>query len=707
MALLLVLALVASGCTTLGWGWNAFGQLGTGTGVDETTPVAGSLPDWREVEAGGSQTCAIAVDDSLWCWGWNYFGGVGDGTTNTRGRPVRVGTDTDWADLTVGFAHACATKGNGSLWCWGANAARQLGDYTTTDRWSPTQVLAGPNWTSVEAGFNTTCALNDNADLWCFGSNLSGQIDTTPSTSEDPTRLGNGWVDIAVSVGTICGVLGTNDLWCWGRDDAGELGDGAPANPAPTPKQVSPGTTWVSVDAGDYHLCAIETTGSLFRWGESTDGQVGDGTTGAIVWSPVAVASGTKWAEIDPGDLFTCGRQTDSTLWCWGSDSQQRLGNGTASGTVPIPAQLGSENDWEEVSTGGGQTCARREAAIWCWGSDSSKAGLDGTNQSEPMELDPDILDVTAGLHHSCRVAENGTLWCTGDNGAGQVGSVFVGSSTDTYRRVGLSTRWVAVDAGGDVTCGIEADDLFCWGANANGQLGDGTTTDRAAPALVALDVAQASTGGRHTCAVYESGALYCWGRNDRGQLGLGDTSTRLAPVQVGTDTDWQAVAAGFDFTCALKTDGSMHCFGANTFGQLGSGDTVDRSTPEEIVGTSWSVLDAGYGHVCATRADRTLFCWGDNTYGQLGDGTTTARTTPTLTGGSTPFIDIGTGDFHTCAVETGGPTNELYCFGGNFFGQLGDGTTTNRSTPTLIASGANWFKVAAGSAHTIGVTVN
>jgi alpha-tubulin suppressor-like RCC1 family protein len=275
----------------------------------------------------------------------------------------------------------------------------------------------------------------------------------------------------------------------------------------------------------------------------------------------------------------------------------------------------------------------------------------------------------------------------------------------------GLSSGVSSIAAGQNHACAVTTGgDVTCWGTNASGELGDGTTTERPTPTLVSRlgsDVASIVAGGNHVCTVTTGGAARCSGFNAYGQLGDGTTTTRLVPTPViGLGSGVTAIAVGSSHTCALTTGGAVRCWGYNTYGQLGDGTTINRSTPTQVGGLESGVLAiaAGYGHTCAVTTSGAVECWGYNVNGQLGDGTTTNRPTPTLVSGfSSGVPPIAAGYFHTCAVTAAGG---VVCWGSNSTGQLGDGTYNNRSTPTPVfglASGV--ATVAAASYHTCAVT--
>jgi alpha-tubulin suppressor-like RCC1 family protein len=376
--------------------------------------------------------------------------------------------------------------------------------------------------------------------------------------------------------------------------------------------------TFTALTIGDGHTCGVTTSGAAYCWGWNLGGKLGNGAPGPEFCDfgapcstiPVAVTGDLIFAGVSAGEIHTCGVTTGGAAYCWGADGAGKLGDGpppfnTATSPVPVAGGL-------------------------------------------------DFASVSAGSSHTCGVTVSGDTYCWGNNGVGQLGTgaagpefcldVFPCSTVPVAVTGGLSFATVSV--GSVHTCGVTTGgESYCWGGNFNGQLGDGTTTDRSSPVRVLgiLHVTAVSAGAAHTCAVTTDGAAYCWGRNFTGQLGNGSTGPQCGdfglpcstvPVAVVGTLRFAAVSAGANHTCGVTTIGGAYCWGDNQGGQLGDGTrTGPRTSPVAVVGgLSFATLSAGGTHTfhsCGVTTAGVAYCWGYNDFGQVGDGTRTVRASP------------------------------------------------------------------------------
>lgn len=308
---------------------------------------------------------------------------------------------------------------------------------------------------------------------------------------------------------------------------------------------------------------------------------------------PTRIDPSVDWTAAVVGDAHRCGLRADGSLWCWGRNSWGQVGNDRFDdfGAVLSPLRIGAER----------------------W------------------------LAVAAGDNHSCAIRDEQSLWCWGNNDAGQVGSPFVGEDTAevTPLQVGDGNDWQTVIAGGNVSCAINGGGrAWCWGSNRFGQLG--TVTDleyswQPRPLAPTLRWSQLSLGSAHLCGITNDGALWCWGLNHFGQLGTGDSSAGdllaanshlVAPQRIAPDRRWQAVAAGGAHTCAIS-DGDIYCWGRNHRGQAGLPQPLDAMPhPTRVAfpdAAPFLLVAAGQDHSCAIDQNHRLRCWGSNRHSQLG----------------------------------------------------------------------------------------
>jgi len=239
-------------------------------------------------------------------------------------------------------------------------------------------------------------------------------------------------------------------------------------------------------------------------------------------------------------------------------------------------------------------------------------------------------------------------------------------------------------------TCALTAEGTAqCWGQNQNGQLGVVGPASSSVPVDVpglAGDLAMIVGGSDISCAVTDAGALKCWGHNNRGQLGDGSTDDSTTPVSVeGLTSGVVSVDSDGGHTCALTDAGAVQCWGFNNDGQLGDGTEDDSSTPVDVegLGSGVTAISVGEYHSCALTGSGGVKCWGENYFGQLGDGTTDDSMTPVdVDGLDSDAVAVAAARYHACALTD---TNIVQCWGRNLYGQLGDGTTDDTETPVTV----------------------
>jgi alpha-tubulin suppressor-like RCC1 family protein len=569
------------------------------------------------------------------------------------------------------------------------------------------------------------CAILSSDALYCWGENPHGQLGTGDYDEHLlPVRVGDEdatWTDVAAGVQHTCAIDSSERLYCWGSHDAGQLGIGdGPSQNEPT-RVSSRVLGWRAVVAGGYYTCAITTDDHLMCWGGNGSGQLGLGDDVGRT-SPTLVGSTEEtWIAVAAGWNHTCAIHDTGTLYCWGSNANDKAGLGEADDTsTPKPVETEVET-WRALSVNWNHSCAiDADDALHCWGQNS--AGHLGRGHASAQEAPGPVVSdveawelVSAGHSSTCAIAAEGSLYCWGDNGQGVLGLGDSGPGTERLSPTRVETggeapwSWATANRGAS-RCAIDATGrLFCWGSNDSGILGLGYGNKTTSPRPIESDVGEwvaVAAGSDHSCAIDGTGALYCWGYNSSGELGLGDTVMRTGPKLVAVDgvDHWTGVTTGNYHTCATDALEQLRCWGYNGDGQLGLGDTGQRTAPALVDSavSGWRAVSGGHYHTCGLSLDGTLHCWGNNDYGQLGSGAVESpEDEPQPVETDVPAWDaVSAGEYHTCAIASDGP---LYCWGKNEDGQLGiESESPFHDSPQRVGGEADrWVDVAAAKHHT------
>lgn len=336
------------------------------------------------------------------------------------------------------------------------------------------------------------------------------------------------------------------------------------------------------------------------------------------------------WTDIAVGKTHSVALKSDGTLWTWGSNDDYQLGNG-AKDNKAAPIQIGSDTDWMSVFAGDTHSFAiKKDGSTWSWGgSYTGHLALSGNPSSveKPTKCDESLSSVKAiqaGYAHSVAIKSDGTILVWGSSGRGQFGNSKEGQTGALPSQVGETAEWVTVSAGTSHNIALKKDgSLWAWGDNTNGQLGDGSTTQRNVPTQITKgkDWAFIDAGANHNLTVKKDGTLWSWGSNMNGQLGDKSTDARSKPSKIGKDNDWVWVEAGFDTSFGMKKDGSIWSWGVNYAGHLGNGLLENVNAPTKIIAAKdWKKVVSREGHGLAIDKNNQIWSWGDNSSGQLGN---------------------------------------------------------------------------------------
>jgi alpha-tubulin suppressor-like RCC1 family protein len=354
------------------WGNGTNGRLGNGvTTGNISTPVttfAGGT-NWKQVSSGSSYIAAIKTDGTLWTWGSGSNGQLGNADTADRSTPVTTFSGgTNWKQVSCGSIHTAAIKTDGTLWTWGFGSV--LGNAVISgDRSTPVTTFAGgTNWKQVSCGYNNTAAIKTDGTLWTWGSGLYGQLGNGVTTGDRSTPVttfsgGTNWKQVSTGGYQTAAIKTDGTLWTWGSGRLGILGNGVTITTVNISTPVTTfagGTNWKQVSCGYSHTAAIKTDGTLWVWGRAENsGKLGNANTADRSTPVTTFAGGTNWKQVSCKRSHTAAIKTDGTLWTWGNGTNGRLGNGVTTGdrSTPVTTFSGGTN-WKQVSSGGSYTSA-------------------------------------------------------------------------------------------------------------------------------------------------------------------------------------------------------------------------------------------------------------------------------------------------------------------------------------------------------------
>jgi alpha-tubulin suppressor-like RCC1 family protein len=821
--------------TIYGWGRNLHGEVGDGTTTQRTSPVAlSSLTAMAAVSAGRNFSLALKQDGTIKSWGVNGTGQLGNGTTTNASSPTAVSSISTATAISAGLLHALALLADGSVRSWGYNYHGQLGNGLSgwsTDQSSPVEVAGLDDVIAIGAGGSFSVALTDDGRVWTWGDNSFGELGdgtTTPRASAATVAGLPAIVKIAVGSNHVLAMTADATVYAWGLNSGGQLGDGTTTNRL-TPIQISgPGMAWrvpapaLSVASGLYYADQIVTVtipdpDATLRYTTtgidpaSTDATVANGGTIAIPHSQTLKVSGWKTGHttsvvtartyelkvvtpvMTPGagaygssQNVAMSTTTSGATIRYTTDGTEPTSSSTAyASAIMVPdtqtvKARASKTGWTDSDSGhasyvisagtvatpvitpaGGTHASPPLVAITVATSAATiRYTLDGSTPtavspvfvypflatvtttvkarafkagytasavaSTTYEVDASgaaatplmspaggwfstqqIVTITGSSGATLRYTTDGTDPTTSSTTITSGSTITVdrseivkvrawanGSTPSAVRRADFVITG-AVAAGYLHSMAIRSDhSLWTWGGNPFGQLANGGTTAASVPAQVMTQVAAVAGAERHTVIAKTDGTL--WGAGD----GV------LSAVQVSGFTNAVAVAAGRGHSLVLKSDGTVWAYGANGSGELGDGTTTGRSTPVQVVGLSGIVaIAAGAESSYALQTDGAgggiLWSWGANTAGQLGDGSTTRRLTPTRVVGIGNAVAIAAGSSAQFAVALRA-NGQVVAWGQNNLNQIGIGTTANQLTPVALPIIQAARLIAAGTNHAI-----
>ena len=734
---------VVTGGNVKCWGTGTSYQLGYGDATNRITPPAtfvnlGAGVTAKSVYVSLSGSCAILTTLDIKCWGTNAYGEMGYGDGSARASPpaavVNIGAGVKAKDMCMGQYFTCMVSTTGGVKCWGRNDYGQLGYKDTTQRNSPasTFVDMGTNVTveQIVCGQSFVCARTTEGRVKCWGYNGNGQLGYLNGDSQY-TAPPAGYVNfgpgvfarkLAAGEAHACILTTTNSVRCWGTSSYGLLaGSSRYTSIVAASPYANPNVT--DIVSGRYHSCWLLNTSEVQCWGENSGGQLGygDKTTRTTISGIVDVGNATKMLML--GFQSTCAVLMDGSLKCWGANAYYELGIGSNVAIGDGPNEMGSALQFTNLGT----NVVNTTCAIGNSPSNGCQACPAGTYASFPGSST--CVPCPKGTYSTAtgQVSNATCLPCA----AGTYADV-VGSTSCTSCPAGTVSTTVAATSNSTcvpcpgVTYSASAGSTQCdtCPAGSSSNSAEKTCNATFVPSTQLKIVRMSSGSMAHsTCAILRDGSAKCWGRNDFGQLGYNDTVQRTSVpnefVNFGTPgLGVQDIGMADMHACALMTNGSVKCWGNTANGRLGIGSTslskimcpADSPFVDLGAGVTAKKLVVAQMHACVITNSDDVKCWGYNGYGNLGYGDVSDKLAPpaavvnlgTYDGQTAKAVDLVLGGynlFHTCVITD---ASRVLCWGYNDMGQLGDGSTSQRNSPTSVANQVtSASKICAGYRYT------
>ncbi|MFN4942951.1 MAG: Ig-like domain-containing protein, partial [Akkermansiaceae bacterium] len=754
------LALAANGEV---WAWGSNISLGNGTttgtrlfagkvysGTTGTVPLAGI---GRISANGGSSLALESATGNVWAWGVNTNGQLGQGNVTNLSRASRVKLNsttflTDAFDISNGKYHSVVVRWKsgdpalqGRVYCFGQQQNGRLGNNNTAaaNVTYPVQVVksggaALDGIVSVAAGPAHTLALDLNGNVWAWGSNSSGALgDNTTLNSGVAIKVKNpaGTADLAnivriaaggtEAVGHSLAVAADGSVYAWGSNVNGQLGNGVANSIAVKLPVVVGGNLDLLLQAPSVTFSANLTQGvapgSVLLSANPTDS---DNNVHKVEFYCQGKLAGTAYSapwQVTVGNLAAGSNQAYAKV----IDSTGLYGTSvpvnftvTSSLTSADHDRDGLPNTWEL------QYGLNPESA---YGNDGPDGDQDGDGFSNFWEYiqdsapnDPNSQPkgmVSSRADNTCAVATDGRVWSWGLNSNGLLGdgTTLAKSSPVLVPKVMGMKRIIKVETGENFTLALDVSGcLWGWGSNNYNVLSSTATTRFLSPIKLGFKtpISDFSCGSGHVIATDREGKIWVWGYNNYGQLGLGHSNTVLAPTELSRPSGMSEVITveASIYSCyAVDSTGKVWSWGYNSNGRLGDGTITSRNRPVAVSLTTGMPtirsISSTDGHALALGTDGTLWAWGYNAYGQLGNGNTTSSSTPVfVSSGFSMGTQIAAGANHSMLISQ---TGQVWCWGRNTYGQLGNGTTTNSHTPVLSSAVTDWnslIMISAGKSH-------
>ena len=751
-----------------GYGRNNYGQLGTGDTANKVLPTYTGINNIVQISLGTTHALAVDAEGHVWAWGSNTYGQLGNGTKNTSYTKVQVKSTDGNAVLenivavSAGKDFSLALDKNGQVYAWGLNNNGQLGIGNKTNCMLPVQVQSLDNIIKIEAGRLSSFAINNENNLFVAGNNECGNLgDGTTTTrlqfTRNPLLINVQEVSAGENDNTLV-LLKDGTVWGFGNNTGNCLTNVSGSIPGQIKTETGILQNVTAIKAGYQTGYAITSEEKVVGWGKNNYYQLGaQNTANRTVATYIKDQDGNDFTDVmlvSGGVYSTEIAKNDGTVWCVGYNGYGELGNGSLTNLSKIESisnpyitleeretvlKLSNPNyqinpittygfnlyydraensgftykslneDIAEVDENTGKVIAKSEGRAYVIV--TSKSG--GNDNRVTIDVVPEnnkvAEKVVAGYTHSLALKQNGTVWAWGDNSKGEIGNGVANSvkiieplQIDLDNIVDIAAGYyynLALDSTGDV---------YSWGYNGYGSLGDGTTQSKNIPTKIESlsNIKKIYISNKTSMAINDNGEIYIWGQGYSEQpqkinfygkaiqvtreliLAENGTVWYLSdnPSKINGLSNIVQIASEDNYNIALDSKGNVYGWGYNGFGQLGQG--VYSSTPSGIVKLPVEnvvEIDTGNDNVVLTTNEGKVYSCGYNAYGQLGVGNSQTRILiPEVAVGIENNKLISSNTFHSVISDKLG---FVYATGLNSYGQLGNSTLINQNTYSAIGN--------------------
>ena len=732
------------------WGQGNVGQLGNGQNVNKSVPVyvidknGNELTNIIKVSCGQSYAMALTKDGQVYTWGSNGKGQLGNNTSANSNVAVKVKDVTgkgyllDICDITAQYNTSVALTNTGDVYSWGDNSCGQMGNGTSSSAGRTTPAKASISDVSkIVGGHHCTLALKNDGTLWSWGGNTYGQLgNATESTYKTPSRViystkegMTDVVDIGTSYLTSFAILSDGTIYGWGRNNYGQLGNNTKVNssvPVKLKKQYGEEFTDRIVGLNKNSTVStnflIREDGTILGNGytSSTLRLMTDRTTDIPYVKeirPDFIQIDNRSNYVKQGEQITLKTELVQNLNAFAGHI--KLGKLNWSSSDTSVATVTNEGVVTSVGLG--------EATITVKDIENGYQAQAIVYTIQNNEKAITMPDIAQGVDFTAVLKADGTVWTTGLNTSGQLGD---GTTVNKSRPVQVKinskeylSNIVKISAGTDHVIAVsKTGEVYTWGENDYGQLGNGATT-RSVYATKVLnsngdstikDVIDVNAGHKFSIVLLKDGTVYGFGRNAYGELGILNNTNKSLPTQMDGIVNAVKIQANSNGSTIQIGNGTVWTTGYNTYGTLGQNMKSSNSGVSSIRGlnaanpvvnaTSNGVLKnvvkiaSGINHTIALTEDKQALAWGGNNVGQLGTTDTTSYAYPVSmkvleTGEklTDKVLDIGTSGNRTL-VKTidSNNTKHVLITGENTYGQLGNNTTANTTSLIPVKNSEN-----------------